>query len=189
MSVTFLRLKNRNENCMHLENINILSVLPLLGHPRDSKRIAMLQQAGFNVEAVAFERDYHTGRMPDCPVESLGKIPNTQRIVAQWINPGLESYTAPPGIIGDLYINFGIVGILGMVVFGIVLGRIEKMRGLVSFIYSGAVFMPIFHLVRGGFTNLVMIGLSIYIGCKIIASSIKSRAEIEMEGQHLWSNS
>jgi len=34
----------------------------------------MLIQAGFNVEAVAFERDYHSGRMPDCPVESLGTI-------------------------------------------------------------------------------------------------------------------
>lgn len=59
---------------MNLENIKILSVLQVLGHPRDSKRITMLQQAGFSVEAVAFERDYHTGRMPNCPVESLGKI-------------------------------------------------------------------------------------------------------------------
>ena len=59
---------------MNLENTKILSVLPLLGHPRDSKRITMLQQAGFTVEAVAFERDYHTGRMPDCKVESLGRI-------------------------------------------------------------------------------------------------------------------
>ena len=69
---------------MKIGNPKILSVLPLLGHPRDSKRITMLRQADFAVEAVAFERDYHTGRMPDCPVESLGKIPHghyMQRIV------------------------------------------------------------------------------------------------------------
>ena len=59
---------------MNLNNIKILSVLPVLGHPRNSKRITMLQQAGFAVEAVAFERDYHTGRMPDCKVQLLGKI-------------------------------------------------------------------------------------------------------------------
>jgi len=55
-------------------HLKILSALPVLGHPRHSKRIAMLQQAGFEVEAVAFERDYHTGRLPDCPVVHLGKI-------------------------------------------------------------------------------------------------------------------
>jgi succinoglycan biosynthesis protein ExoL len=58
--------------------LKILSVLQLLGHPRDSKRIAMLKQAGFEVEAAAFERDYHSGRLPDCPVETLGKISHGQ---------------------------------------------------------------------------------------------------------------
>lgn len=34
----------------------------------------MLQGSGFNVEVVAFERDYHKGRLPDCNIKSLGKI-------------------------------------------------------------------------------------------------------------------
>ncbi|MDH3614641.1 MAG: hypothetical protein OES10_15350 [Gammaproteobacteria bacterium] len=54
--------------------VNILSALPLVGHPRDSKRISMLKQAGFCVEAVAFNRPYHSGRLPDCQVGSLGDI-------------------------------------------------------------------------------------------------------------------
>lgn len=54
----------------------ILSVLPLLGHPRDSKRISMLQEGGFTVEAVAFKREYHTGRLPGCQVKFLGNISN-----------------------------------------------------------------------------------------------------------------
>lgn len=59
---------------MSTGDLKVLSVLPVLGQPRHSKRIAMLQQAGFAVEVVAFERDYHDGRLPDCPVERLAKI-------------------------------------------------------------------------------------------------------------------
>lgn len=54
--------------------VRVLSLLPVLGHPRDSKRIAMLQEAGCSVEAAAFERDYHSGRMPTCAVHRLGRI-------------------------------------------------------------------------------------------------------------------
>ncbi len=66
--------------------IKVLSALQLFGHPRDSKRIAMLQQAGFEVEAVAFERGKHDARLPDCPVERLATIPHgryIQRILPQ----------------------------------------------------------------------------------------------------------
>lgn len=56
--------------------LRVVSLLPVLGHPRDSKRIAMLKRAGASVRVVAFERDYHTGRLPDAPVTSLGKIPH-----------------------------------------------------------------------------------------------------------------
>ena len=52
----------------------ILCILPLVGHPRHAKRVEMLQQAGFEVTAIAFDRDYHKGKVPNCPVETLGKI-------------------------------------------------------------------------------------------------------------------
>ena len=51
-----------------------MCLLPLLGHPRHAKRIEMIQEAGFEVTALSFEREYHKGRPPRCPVESLGKI-------------------------------------------------------------------------------------------------------------------
>lgn len=54
--------------------VRVVSVLPVLGHPRDSKRVSMLRQAGFDVSVAAFERAYHQGRMPDAPVTSLGRI-------------------------------------------------------------------------------------------------------------------
>lgn len=58
------------------DQIKVLSLLQVLGHPRDSKRIAILQDENFDVEVLAFERDYHTGRMPNCKIQSLGRIQN-----------------------------------------------------------------------------------------------------------------
>jgi len=55
-------------------NLKVLSVLPVLGQPRYSKRISMLQDLGFNIEVVTFERDYHKGRLPNCNIKSLGKL-------------------------------------------------------------------------------------------------------------------
>ena len=54
--------------------MKVLSLLPVLGHPRDSKRISMLCEMENEVEVLAFERDYHNGRMPDVPTSILGKV-------------------------------------------------------------------------------------------------------------------
>lgn len=54
--------------------LRVLAVLPMVGHPRDSKRIAMLREAGFEAAAAAFERDLPAGRPPACPVELLGSL-------------------------------------------------------------------------------------------------------------------
>ena len=59
---------------MNDKYLRVLCVLHVLGHPRDSKRITMLQQASFLVEAAYFDRDYHAGRLPTCQVTCLGKI-------------------------------------------------------------------------------------------------------------------
>lgn len=52
----------------------ILCVLPTVTDPRAALRIQMLDQAGFQVEAVAFETSYYPGKSPDCPVQSLGRL-------------------------------------------------------------------------------------------------------------------
>ena len=52
----------------------ILCILPITLSITIAKRIDMHHQAGFEVEAVAFERDLLGGRLPDCPVESLGTL-------------------------------------------------------------------------------------------------------------------
>lgn len=57
-----------------MKAISVLCVLPLTHAARIAKRIDMYLEAGFQVEAVAFERDYGGGRLPACDVESLGTL-------------------------------------------------------------------------------------------------------------------
>jgi oligosaccharide repeat unit polymerase len=93
---------------------------------------------------------------------------NTQQIVANWFFPERLGLSIPPGIIGDLYINFGKVGIFGMFFYGIFFRLLDqkfiKYRYFL-WAFSGA---WIFHLVRGGFTNPILILLMLLISLIII---------------------
>lgn len=59
-----------------MKSKRVLIILPVIGHPRDSKRVYMLQKAGFEVTGLAFEREYYKGRMPSCEISTLGKVQN-----------------------------------------------------------------------------------------------------------------
>lgn len=54
--------------------MRVLSLLPVVGHPRDSKRIDMLLGCGVEVEVAAFERPNPINRPPRCKVTTLGRI-------------------------------------------------------------------------------------------------------------------
>ena len=56
-------------------SIKILCIFSTLTDTRIARRIDMLNRGGFEVEAVAFERHQLAGRLPDCPIERLGRIP------------------------------------------------------------------------------------------------------------------
>lgn len=56
--------------------IRILSLQPTLTVARVAKRIDMLQRAGCKLESMGFERNLSTGRLPNCPLESLGPMPH-----------------------------------------------------------------------------------------------------------------
>ena len=92
---------------------------------------------------------------------------NTQRIMAQWLNPRTSSVqTTPVGIIGDLYVNFGMAGILGMLVFGYVFGRLDRSSDLVHALLLSISFAMIFHFVRGGFTNPLLNFVTYYVAVR-----------------------
>ena len=76
-----LILKKKDKGIFLKSNLkNILFLLQIIGHPRDSKRIKMLQNEGFYVSGLAFERPYHKGRMPTCNLKSLGRIENKKYV-------------------------------------------------------------------------------------------------------------
>lgn len=111
-----------------------------------------------------------------------GKPPNTQKITAQWLDPGIwVGQTTPVGITGDLYINFGFVGILGMLVFGYIFGVMDRRNSLSNALFVSVSFAMIFHLARGGFTNPI-ISLALYwIVAKKTESYLLSRVSESKE--------
>ena len=56
-------------------SLKVLCLLPSLTDTRIARRVDMLNRGGFEVTAAAFERDQFSGRLPDCPVQRLGRIP------------------------------------------------------------------------------------------------------------------
>ena len=58
--------------------IKMLCVLPRQNDARIARRLDLLRAAGFDIEAVAFERDYDAGRAPDVPMQLLGRLRNVQ---------------------------------------------------------------------------------------------------------------
>jgi len=99
------------------------------------------------------------------------KPPNSQRIMAQWLTPGTVSVqTTPVGIIGDLYVNFGMWGILGMLAFGCAFGRLDRSSEFSRALFLAVSFAMIFHLVRGGFTNPLVNLAVYYVAAKLTAN-------------------
>ncbi len=55
--------------------MKVLLLLPTMVASRIARRVRMLERVGFEVEAMGFERHQGFGRLPDCPVSSLGWLP------------------------------------------------------------------------------------------------------------------
>ncbi len=85
------------------------------------------------------------------------KPPNTERLVASWIAPGVAELTVPPGVQGDLYINFGVLGVLGFLLWGGLFGLIDRLPTATRLLVVGGSATVVFHFVRGGFTNSVLL--------------------------------
>lgn len=56
--------------------LRVVCLLPVVGQPRFAKRVAMMQSQGAEVRCLAFDRPYHKGRQPSCPVDTLGSVPH-----------------------------------------------------------------------------------------------------------------
>ena len=99
------------------------------------------------------------------------KPQNSQRIVAQWIDPGAVSVqTTPVGIFGDLYVNFGMFGMLGMLIFGYAFGIMDRSQQLTNALFLSISFSMVFHMVRGGFTNPLLEMVTSFLTAQIVAN-------------------
>ncbi|TCK93142.1 oligosaccharide repeat unit polymerase [Natranaerovirga hydrolytica] len=82
---------------------------------------------------------------------------NTQRIIGSILQPGSITQTIPPGIVGDTYINFGIYGWILMLLFGLFFGYLSRNINKFTIAIWSVGTVWIFHMVRGGFTNPLII--------------------------------
>lgn len=98
---------------------------------------------------------------PDKPI-------NTESIVGQWMRPELIGISIPPGISGDLFLNFGLFGVVFMLLYGVVFSLIDRALSVRSFVLWAVSSTWIFHLVRGSFTNPVVIFLVLYFSVLLI---------------------
>lgn len=106
-----------------------------------------------------------------------GKPENTERIFARALDPALgdTGTTIPPGIVGDQYINFGHLGVLGMFMFGIFFGN-ERYRQFSDVIFLAGSGLWLIHLVRGAFTNPLLILLVTWLASRVLTTVLAPRS-------------
>lgn len=89
---------------------------------------------------------------------------NTQQLIGTIFRPNSPIHSQPPGVVGDMYINFGLFGWVIMLLFGLGFGYLGKKQTRFHIGLWAVGTTWIFHLVRGGFTNpLVIFGTQIVI--------------------------
>lgn len=97
---------------------------------------------------------------------------NEQRVFCSVIDPVMYETggTIPAGILGDLYVNFGHFGIVGMFLYGMLLGR-ERYYRLWHWLMLAGSMTWLFHFVRGAFTN-PLVTFFVYMFIAIIVERI-----------------
>ena len=120
-----------------------------------------------------------------------GKPENTERIFAALLDSdlGAAGVTIPPGIVGDLYSNFGPIGVLGMLAFGFFFA-LERYRSPTDLMILAASGYWIFHLCRGSLTNpvvtLICIWAASYVFTRIIKPTPIAPAPPELPPHFAW---
>ena len=100
---------------------------------------------------------------------------NTGIIVGRWLYPGTIVQSNPPGVMGDLYVNFGYLGILGFIIYGCLFAVFDNKKSLAYYIMVATSFGSIFHFARGSFTNIILQLLVLYIVSVLIQRFILVR--------------
>lgn len=92
------------------------------------------------------------------------KPPDPQLVIGGLMKPGLIGHTVPPGIIGDAYINFGVLWMLYPFVLWLLFRRLDSCRSPVTIIFLASTFSTVFHFTRGAVSNSLLIFFLLYGG-------------------------
>ena len=95
---------------------------------------------------------------------------NTETIVGSWLYPDIVGMVVPPGVIGDAYINFGVIGVFLMFFFGIIFGRLDKQDSCSKLLFPFVSGVLIFHFVRGSFTTSIVEMLGTFYSVKLMVA-------------------
>lgn len=95
---------------------------------------------------------------------------STARVLGDILRPDAhDDQTNTAGVTGDLYVNFGYFGVLGMFAFGWLFGWMDRKRGFVAQLVVCCAFVPVFDIVRGAFTAPVLVLLVITLSSYLFA--------------------
>lgn len=84
-------------------------------------------------------------------------VVDTQILVGRIFYPDLMGMTLPAGIQGDAYINFGEIGFFVFIVYGIFFSAMSRLSQVYKLIMFGCIVTPMFHFVRGAFSNSLLL--------------------------------
>ena len=103
------------------------------------------------------------------------KISTTDSLIGQMLT-GLDVMTIPPGVFGDAYLNFGLLGFFVFIIYGIFLGVIDRSKNiLIAYIFFSLSFTLIYHFVRGSFVNVIISLIIIYLGLVFVNRLIRPK--------------
>lgn len=110
------------------------------------------------------------------------KPQNTQRIIGEIMGGETDWWTLPPGIQGDAFVNFGMIGVLVFLAFGVAAGAVDRQTSITHVLFVASSFMPMLHLCRGGVTNPLSLLLVTYVSALVVGyflrrSSVRARRE------------
>lgn len=97
------------------------------------------------------------------------KPENTQQVVADIMGKNYANFTLPPGIQGDAFINFGLWGVGIFIFYAIIFSSLDRINNPYSLVFLSSLFLPLFHLSRGGFTNPIIMIIVIAISTKVLS--------------------
>lgn len=98
---------------------------------------------------------------------------DTQNLIGSIFFPLTPGMTIPPGVNGDAYINFGLLGIIVFIFHGLIFSWIDRRQRTIRLMVFASSFSIVFHYTRGAFTNPIIIFFVVLAACVLYKKIFK----------------